>query len=163
MSTEPEDVAPQSEATVEAAPPPPALEPVPQPAWLVPGAIGLAVGIVLGVGSLVLVQAVGGGSSGRLTAAVEACTDSGTGSDGLDIGDGGRTLTIDTTGEDGTRGTDIVYGLCVLGELEVPDSVMSRIEQTTSLDGQQSGSWDGITATWSYHPDRGLDMVLTLE
>ena len=34
---------------------------------------------------------------------------------------------------------------------------------TTSIDGRQTESWDGITIEWSYHPDRGSDMVITLE
>jgi hypothetical protein len=26
--------------------------------------------------------------------------------------------------------------------------------------GRQEASWDGIEASWSYHPDNGLDLVL---
>lgn len=132
-------------------------------AWLLPALLGCAVGILVGASGLFVAQQVLASRThnSALERATQSCTDSGTGF-GLEIGDSGRTLTIDTQGEEDSSGTDIVYGLCVLTKLGVPDSVMSRIEQTTSLDGQQEAAWDGIDATWSYHPDRGLDMVLTV-
>lgn len=157
MSTDP------TELTADLGPVPPPPTPTRRPAWLAPAALGTVAGIVIGAGGLALVQAVTtGGGDGRLTAALEECTDSGTGS-GLELGDDGRTLRIDTAGDGDASDTGIEYGLCVLWALDIPDSVMGRIQQTTSLDGQQEGTWDGITATWTYHPDRGLDAVLTLD
>lgn len=29
--------------------------------------------------------------------------------------------------------------------------------------GMQAGSWDGISASWTYHPRNGLDIILELE
>lgn len=52
---------------------------------------------------------------------------------------------------------------CVLNALEAPDGIVAQMERTTALDGRQSASWDGITASWSYHPDRGLDIVFSLD
>jgi len=160
MTTEqPDPVPPNADPGV-----PPGYAPAaarPQRPWVLPLITGLA-GIAIGAASMGILQSGALSGDSRLADAAEYCTDDGTG-DGLRLGDGGRTLTVDTAGEDDADGTDVVYGLCVLSQLDVPDSVMSRIQQTTSLDGQQSGSWDGLTATWTYHPSRGLDFVITVD
>lgn len=39
--------------------------------------------------------------------------------------------------------------------------MLSEIGQTRALDGRQKASWGKVEASWSYHPDRGLDMTLT--
>jgi hypothetical protein len=49
---------------------------------------------------------------------------------------------------------------CVLDELNVPDYITSQMDHTTSLMGLQEAEWDGIEASWSYHPDNGFDLVL---
>ena len=43
-----------------------------------------------------------------------------------------------------------------------PDAVVSQMDSTTSLQGRQTASWDGTDASWTYHPDNGLDLILTL-
>lgn len=35
------------------------------------------------------------------------------------------------------------------------------MSQTRALDGTQHGTWGNISASWTYHPDSGLDAVLT--
>jgi hypothetical protein len=42
----------------------------------------------------------------------------------------------------------------------VPDYVVEQIDSTTSLMGLREATWDGIEASWSYHPDNGLDLIL---
>lgn len=78
-----------------------------------------------------------------------------------DLSEDGRTLMLDHRGQDETRGLDLEALNCVLTELEVPANVQHEMEQTRALDGRQSTSWGGIDASWSYHPDSGLDVVLT--
>ena len=51
---------------------------------------------------------------------------------------------------------------CVIEALNTPESAVSHFGQTTSLNGRQTESWGGITMSWSYHPDRGLDAVYTI-
>ncbi|GAA1250675.1 hypothetical protein GCM10009588_31870 [Microbacterium phyllosphaerae] len=82
---------------------------------------------------------------------------------GTTLADEDRTLTIDVRGEEDSNGATYEAQACILRELDTPSSVISHLEQTTSMDGRQTESWDGITAAWSYHPDRGSDMVITLE
>ena len=77
----------------------------------------------------------------------------------FDVGDGGYTLSIDGEGEEDS-GADLSDIACVLFELEVSDAVVGRIDNTRALDGTQEGSWDNFFATWSYHPDSGLSMII---
>ncbi len=48
---------------------------------------------------------------------------------------------------------------CILKALGAPSSVEPRMGSTRALDGTQRESWEGFTATWTYHPDDGLDAV----
>ncbi len=50
---------------------------------------------------------------------------------------------------------------CLLSKLDTPDTVASRMDSTRALDGTQTATWDGNTATWTYHPDNGLDIVIS--
>lgn len=78
------------------------------------------------------------------------------------LGDKDRTLVIDMAGEDPGSGTATIDDvLCVLGELEAPQSVVAQMESTRALDGMQSATWSTFKATWTYHPDDGLDVILT--
>jgi len=51
--------------------------------------------------------------------------------------------------------------VCVLTELKIPVSVRVEMARTTALQGVQADTWDGIEASWTYHPDNGLDVILT--
>ena len=79
------------------------------------------------------------------------------------LGDGGATITIDVKGNKDYSGAPYSAEACVLRHLGAPTSVTSHIEQTTAMDGRQTESWNGITIEWSYHPDRGPDMVVKLD
>ena len=80
----------------------------------------------------------------------------------LVVADKGTTLTLTTAGKSGKSAsyTDIEDVACVLTELEVPSYVVSHIDSTRALDGQQTDEWDGISARWTYHPEDGLHLVL---
>jgi PASTA domain len=80
------------------------------------------------------------------------------------VGDEGASLELDMEGDDFGSG-DLNYAdvACVLNELDVPDSVVSKMDSTRSIDGRQTEDWDGIEANWTYHPDDGLDVILELK
>lgn len=78
------------------------------------------------------------------------------------VSDGNRTLTIDNEGQDDFGGLSSLELWCIIEELKTPTAVVSHMEQTTSLDGRQTESWDNIEVSWSYHPDRGMDAVFTI-
>lgn len=134
----------------------------PRPAWLVPAGIGCAVGIAA---TLAVTTAVPALLSAVRTSPLESAyadckLESAV---GISLRDKGRTITFDNKGEEDLIGAEYLDILCLFTSLEMPSSITSHIGQTTSMDGRQSESWDGKTVSWSYHPDRGLDGVLTLD
>lgn len=49
---------------------------------------------------------------------------------------------------------------CVLTDLGAPESVYARMGSTRALDGTQDSAWRDYTATWTYHPDDGLNVII---
>lgn len=47
--------------------------------------------------------------------------------------------------------------------LEAPEHVVRTMDQTRALDGMREATWNNILATWTYHPDAGLDIILSYE
>lgn len=146
------------------------------PAWLVPTITGVSglllgaavVGGIWGVTSLssaVAHQASAANAEAAqksiLKHAMAACSLS-SGADSQ-LADDGYTLTINGKGEQDFSGISIDDESCLLRSLKAPSAVVSHIDQTTSMDGRQSETWQGITFSWSYHPDRGLDGVFTVQ
>lgn len=134
------------------------------------GATGLGVGLLAGVLLAAAVPApqfpAASGSGGSwfgsgptpIETAVESCelTDS----EGISVGDGGESLTVQTAGAETYYGAEVEDLACVLYELDVSDSVMSRMDSTRALDGRQTGEWDVFEASWGYHPDDGINLVI---
>lgn len=84
------------------------------------------------------------------------------------LGDSDHTMTMKGAPEDPTYANILkVTGLrdtdfeCVFTAVAMPDSVFSQISATRALDGMQKASWDKFSATWTYHPDNGLRVILT--
>ena len=50
--------------------------------------------------------------------------------------------------------------MLVLVALDTPDSVVNRMSNTRALDGMQEATWGDFEATWTYHPDDGLDLII---
>jgi len=48
----------------------------------------------------------------------------------------------------------------VFDHLGVPDAVRQHVATTRALDGQQTDSWTGYSARWTFHPDNGLQMTI---
>lgn len=80
----------------------------------------------------------------------------------IEVLDGGDSLSISGTGDE-QDGASITEVACVLTELEVPESVLSRIDRTRALDGTQDASWGDIEASWTYHPDSGLSLIIEMQ
>ena len=74
----------------------------------------------------------------------------------------GSYLAIDTNPYDEDDYVDYAawLSLYTINEyLGLPDSLMEDMGHTSSLDGKQSETFDDITVTWKYHPDRGLEVT----
>lgn len=136
---------------------------VPKLSWVF-ASIGLAVGLVAG-----LLIGLSAGSNAEndslapeesvavmpLKSAITKCSASN--ADGVEEGDEGKSLTI--TGYGLLRGPTSAQFECLTDALDMPDSVRSRISATRALDGRQTAAWDGLSVSWTYHPDSGLNMV----
>lgn len=119
--------------------------------WIV---LAVALAAVLGFGAYL---ALGRDSGPTLTAAEKSCND---GRTDTQIGDGGKTLIINSSGDAIKSIIDTQTVACVLDYLEMPAAVRAHISSTRALDGRQTDSWGGFTAAWTYHPDDGLDITI---
>lgn len=121
-------------------------------------AVAGTVGFVLGHGSGAAAAAAASSSAQdvRLSKAFNACK-SEDDAHTMQLGDGGRTIIVDTRNEyTSTQGVE-----CVWSELKTPQSIVANVGATTAMMGEQSAQSDGISYRWSYHPDNGLNMVIT--
>ncbi len=94
-----------------------------------------------------------------LESAYTVCAES---SDGITLKDDGTTLIFDHKGEEDSSGASIDDIVCVLMLLDIPSSIVSHMDQTTSLDGRQVEEWNNFQIQWSYHPNRGMDGIVTV-
>lgn len=46
--------------------------------------------------------------------------------------------------------------------LELPDSVLQKMNSTRSIDGRQTYSNDVVNVSWTFHPDNGLEVMYEL-
>lgn len=74
----------------------------------------------------------------------------------LAVVDQGETLIVDGMGSAGYP--DLA---CILLELDTPTSVVAAMDSTTAMMGRQEEEADGFLYEWSYHPDNGLDLIIT--
>ena len=83
-----------------------------------------------------------------------------------ELGDDGSYLYIDTNPDD-NEDDGLAYVAAytavknVNSALELPDSLLSDMEETTGADGKQTEEFDdlNLTVSWRYHPDRGLEVT----
>lgn len=125
-----------------------------RPRWPWITAAAVLVAAILGVAAYL---AFGRDSGPTLTAANQSCND---GRTDAQLGDGGKTLIINSSGDAIKSIVDTQTVACVLDYLKMPAAVRAHIEGTRALDGRQTDSWDGFTAAWTYHPDDGLDITV---
>lgn len=77
------------------------------------------------------------------------------------LADGDKTLILDLYGDKTGTGTVRPEDLrCYVAALPIPTFVVTKMEHTRALDGQVEETWDGFKASWTYHPDAGLDLVI---
>jgi hypothetical protein len=117
--------------------------------WILAAVAGITAAVVVGV---TVTRDDGPTGMQRAAEAVD--------SPDVDLGDDGHTLIVDSEGED-SAGADLADLYIVLAALDVPESVIAQMDSTRALDGTRDATWDGMTATWTYHPDDGLDVIIT--
>ena len=78
----------------------------------------------------------------------------------------GSYLNIDTNPSDKDDYMDYAAYIAITSineALELPESVLNRMNQTRSMDGIQTYSTDDLDISWTYHPNRGLEVNYTLK
>lgn len=133
--------------------------------WLVPLVSAIAALLVLVGGAALLFGFKGkdmGTTSAAATTAIarplrlahDACKAG-------EVSDGDRTLFLDTGGNKMNSGDANLGDLaCILGQVSTPHYVVVRMEETRALDGRQTETWGPFEASWTYHPDQGLDVLI---
>lgn len=122
------------------------------PVWVWPVGFGVLVVIALVVWLVA-------GRSGGATALQEAYTGCST-LDGIEyvtVADEGTTLTVDTQNKYGS----IDAAACILQAIGTPSAIITAIDSTTGLMGVQTESANGYDYRWSYHPDNGMNIIVT--
>lgn len=117
--------------------------------------VGLAVAAVAVVAVTVVVAR--GDSPTVLETAKEECAAHTT---EVRLGDGGRSMFVERVAAEDDEGASIAELLCIFQETNIPEAVISRMDSTRALDGREEAAWDGFTASWTYHPRSGLNIIL---
>lgn len=148
-----------------------------RPRWLVPaiiaGAVVAALGLAIGVATAAsnAAQEAERQEAAELAAeeaerranllpnAAKVCTQNWEDA----VSDGGLSLFLDNRGDDFGSG-ELTFSEvdCILERLDVSDGVCNAMVSTRSLDGRQTGEWGDYEASWTYHPDDGLDIIIEL-
>jgi len=133
------------------------------------GGIGVGAGVILVGGLTLLVELIVRGGEARrqearrqqahqqISDALDTCgiRDS----TGVEVTDAGEGVIFSSTGLYGADFSDIE---CFGDGIGMPQHVRSEMYQTRALDGRQEAEWDVFAASWSYHPDDGLDVVFSV-
>lgn len=113
------------------------------------------VGALLVVGALVMVAVGSDSKASRIEEAWDKCSALPEAHmRGVVVGDTGQSLSISVK-DDG-----YIEAMCVLLNLDMPDSVYTRIGNTRALDCTQEARWDEFESWWTYHPDSGWNMTV---
>jgi len=71
----------------------------------------------------------------------------------VEVSEDGRTMEI--TAVFGVEAVEVI-----LDRLDAPSAVLAKMHRTRALDGTQEHTWGDFTASWTYHPDDGLNVVI---
>ena len=74
------------------------------------------------------------------------------------VEDGGRSLTVMSGAQ-----SDMSVFECVADKIALPSEVRQSIESKQSQPDERSANWDGMTATWTFNPNTGLDLYITAQ
>jgi hypothetical protein len=117
-----------------------------------------AVGIAIAAVIIVTNQPGTIPATSPIDTAVETCDVAG--NPHVAVLDGGHTLTVHGDG-DTDPGLGYEDVACVLAETGVTGAVIARMDRTRALDGTQDATWGDYMASWTYHPDAGLNVLIT--
>lgn len=128
-----------------------------------PTALEATATVCAGRGALDILTAAGEENADASDADLEEVVDK-YGAGLISVEDGGKTLIVATMPQDNDpAGISAIWLRCVEDQLEMPTRVTENISGTRALDGNQSDDWDGYNAQWRYHPDNGLNLIISMK
>ena len=119
--------------------------------------LGFLVAIVLVLGAAVALYYLRFAGAQSFSSALDTCHASGS---YVRLAADKSSLTLQAENESG-RGLSAPVFRCVLDELDAPASMRQRMLLTRAIDGTQEEQWGLYRATWTYHPDQGLNVVIS--
>ena len=122
-----------------------------------PCAATFLVAIILVLGAAVALYFLRFAGAQNFSSALDTCHASGS---HVRLAADKSSLTLQAENESG-RGLSAPVFLCVLDELDAPASMRQRMLLTRAIDGTQEEQWGPYRATWTYHPDQGLNVVIS--
>lgn len=111
------------------------------------------------IAALIAPVLAGCASDNELDLAVEGCVANEDDRRHVYVTDEGGTLILRTEGDE-SAGAPFLVLWCVYDHLDMPEAITSRISSTRALDGTQTGTWDRYSASWTYHPNSGLNLII---
>ena len=81
---------------------------------------------------------------------------------GATVASDGSYLYFDTNTldlEDYSNSSNVEMVLRINRAFGLPESVYQKMLNTTALQGVQNQTYNGITVQWTYHPDKGLEII----
>lgn len=93
-----------------------------------------------------------------LEGAYEECATDDASQEMLSLEDDGATLIVDSA-----RSYNYDIAECVFESLEMSGGLNAKIGRTSAMMGAQEEVENGLEYTWTYHPDNGLDVIITEE
>lgn len=119
--------------------------------------LGFLVAIVLVLGAAVALYYLRFAGAQNFSSALDTCHASGS---YVRLAADKSSLALQAESESG-RGLSAPVFLCVLDELDAPASMRQRMLLTRAIDGTQEEQWGPFRATWTYHPDQGLNVAIS--
>ncbi len=114
--------------------------------------------VLLGVGGFFIFSSMK--ADARFTEALNICE--AVDASGITLAEDGQSLNFNGKGDKDLFGGKFSDLTCIIEDLSAPSTVMDRMLRTTSLMGVQDAKWDGISISWTYHPNNGLDANLEI-
>lgn len=109
------------------------------------------------VGAVLVLTACGSDNPAKIAKATEDCLSSG--SEGAEVKDGGKEVRLQIKGLS-LDGLDNEEAECVLKGAGAPDSLFTKMGNTSTNDGEQHASWDGFEASWKLEVMSGTTIVV---
>ena len=120
--------------------------------------LGFFAGIIATIVSVVALATLVGGETAQFATAVNDCE----AAPFATVSSDGSSMEMTTFGKK-QPGMSVRTLGCVLEKLDAPASLKQRMDTTRAIDGTREETWGSYRATWTYHPDQGLHVVISRE